>query len=96
MTHVERHSRSGRETIHSGHFMVSHFEAEAQDDFDDLAIQVPDEEHNNQKVCVVPNNAATGTVLTSIALDKNNKHQQPLSIETSLTKLFRCMTLAYR
>lgn len=36
--------RDSRETIHSGHFMVSDFEAEAQDDEDDLAVPVPDQE----------------------------------------------------
>lgn len=97
MTHVERRQpRAGKETIHSGHFMVSHFEAEAQDDFDDLAVPVLDEEHNCQKVAVVSTYISPGTLLTNPQLDKNNKQQQQLSIETSLTKLFKCMTLAYR
>ena len=29
-----------KEAIHSGHFMVSNFEAEAQDDQDDIAVPV--------------------------------------------------------
>ena len=33
---VRRH----KEAIHSGHFMVSNFEAEAQDDIDDIAVPV--------------------------------------------------------
>lgn len=40
----EAGGRDARETIHSGHFMVSDFEAEAQDDEDELAVPVPDEE----------------------------------------------------
>ncbi|XP_038215203.1 carbohydrate-responsive element-binding protein isoform X2 [Zerene cesonia] len=98
MTHVEkRQSRTGKEAIHSGHFMVSHFEAEEQDDYDDLAVPVPDEEQNVQKETVV----ATYTVPVSTETfqlsdkDESKQHQQ-LSIEISLTKLFKCMTLAYR
>ena len=34
---------SERETIHSGHFMVSHFEAEAQDD-EDVLVPVPEDD----------------------------------------------------
>ncbi|GBP81157.1 Carbohydrate-responsive element-binding protein [Eumeta japonica] len=93
MNHVEnRQSRPGKETIHSGHFMVSHFEAEAQDDFDDLAVPVPDEEQSTPKVSVV----AAGAGLKCLPSDKYDSQPQQLSIETSLTKLFKCMTLAYR
>ncbi|XP_063821694.1 MLX-interacting protein isoform X2 [Ostrinia nubilalis] len=98
MTHVEkRQARPGKETIHSGHFMVSHFEAEAQDEFDDLAVPVPDEEQNIQKVSVVTTYTVPGTKEQFTPSDKivTKQHQQ-LSIEISLTKLFKCMTLAYR
>lgn len=97
MTHVERRqARPGKETIHSGHFMVSHFEAEAQDDFDDLAVPVPDEEQSTQKDRVVATFVPRAPApLRPFDIDDNQQHQQ-LSIETSLTKLFRCMTLAYR
>ncbi|KAJ2952806.1 hypothetical protein O0L34_g7166 [Tuta absoluta] len=98
MTHVEkRQARPGKETIHSGHFMVSHFEAEAQDDFDDLAVPVPDEEQSAPKTTVVATYTVPGAVEKFQRTDKNdNKQHQQLSIEISLTKLFRCMTLAYR
>lgn len=76
----------GKETIHSCHFMVSHFEAEAQDDFDDVAVVVPDEEPSES--------APKVTVTATIAVP--NRPPFRASIETSLTKLFRCMTLAYR
>ncbi|XP_049867161.1 MLX-interacting protein isoform X2 [Pectinophora gossypiella] len=98
MTHVEkRMARPEKETIHSGHFMVSHFEAEAQDDFDDLAVPVPDEEQNVQKTSVVATYTVPGAVEKFQPFDKEeSKQHQQLSIEISLTKLFKCMTLAYR
>lgn len=97
MNQVEKRIvRSEKETIHSGHFMISQFEAEAQDDYDDL-VTVPDEEQNTPKVSVV----ATYTVPASkVPFPPNEKEEhkqhQQLSIEVSLTKLFKCMTLAYR
>ncbi|CAG9783682.1 unnamed protein product [Diatraea saccharalis] len=96
MTHIEkRQTRPGKESIHSGHFMVSHFEAEAQDEFDDLAVPVPDEEQNVQKVAVVATYSVTGPKEQCPPTDKKENKQQ-LSIEVSLTKLFKCMSLAYR
>ncbi|KPJ15034.1 MLX-interacting protein [Papilio machaon] len=98
MTHVEKHqTRTGKETIHSGHFMVSHFEAEDQDDFDDLAVPVPDEEQTVQKNTVVAMYTVPGSSETYTLSDKEeSKQHQQLSIEISLTKLFKCMSLAYR
>ncbi|XP_045518681.1 MLX-interacting protein isoform X1 [Pieris brassicae] len=98
MTHVEKQqSRQGKEAIHSGHFMVSHFEAEEQDDYDDLAVPVPDEEQTTPKESVVATYTVPVTTETFHLTDKEEsiQHQQ-LSIEISLTKLFKCMTLAYR
>lgn len=82
-----------KEIIHSGHFMVSNFEADAQDDEDvyintaeavkcesspiEVILNPP---HSNNAICVV----------------QNTKISQNISIETSLTKLFKCMSLAYR
>jgi MAX-like protein X len=71
-----------KETIHSGHFMVSDFEAEAQDDGDELAVPLPEEE-----VVVKP---------VQVRATIPPPPPQQLSIETSLTKLFQCMSLAYR
>ncbi|CAG4981284.1 unnamed protein product [Parnassius apollo] len=98
MTHVEkRQTRTGKETIHSGHFMVSHFEAEEQDDFDDLAVPVPDEEQIIQKNSVIATYTVPGSSNTFTLSDKEeSKQHQQLSIEISLTKLFKCMSLAYR
>ncbi|XP_075969496.1 MLX interacting protein mondo isoform X2 [Anticarsia gemmatalis] len=96
MNHVEkRQSRSEKETIHSGHFMVSHFEAEAQDDFDDL-VTVPDEEQNVQKVTTVATYTVPRSIIPFTPDKEESKQHQQLSIEISLTKLFKCMTLAYR
>ncbi|KYQ49180.1 Williams-Beuren syndrome chromosomal region 14 protein [Trachymyrmex zeteki] len=82
--------RDSRETIHSGHFMVSDFEAEAQDDEDELAVPVPDQEEFSIS-------ATPGFFYERFASSLNNKHtSQQLSIETSLNKLFQCMSLAYR
>ncbi|XP_014489484.1 PREDICTED: protein WBSCR14 homolog isoform X2 [Dinoponera quadriceps] len=87
----ESSGRDSRETIHSGHFMVSDFEAEAQDDEDELAVPVPDEE---VRLSII---AQPGfSVERFIANSSNNKSSQQLSIETSLNKLFQCMSLAYR
>ncbi|EFN77615.1 MLX-interacting protein [Harpegnathos saltator] len=87
----ESSSRDSRETIHSGHFMVSDFEAEAQDDEDELAVPVPDEEVTARLSII----AQPGfTVERFVANSSNDKSS--LSIETSLNKLFQCMSLAYR
>ena len=44
--------RRYKEAIHSGHFMVSNFEAEEDGD-DDIAIPVPNEDSSTEKVPVV-------------------------------------------
>lgn len=101
MNDVEkRQSRPEKETIHSGHFMVSHFEAEAeaQDDFDDL-VTVPDEDekqHDVQKVTTVATYTVPGAIIPYTPDKEESFQHQQLSIEVSLTKLFKCMTLAYR
>ncbi|XP_045471854.1 MLX-interacting protein isoform X2 [Harmonia axyridis] len=79
-----------RETIHSGHFMVSHFEAEEQDDEDEVAVPVPEE--NSNTTTIVP----VKQFSTGVKDVLKNTTQQHLEIDTSLSKLFQCMTLAYR
>ena len=88
---VKRESRDSRETIHSGHFMVSDFEAEAQDDEDELAVPVPDEEA--ARLAII---APAGFFERFVSNSTTDKSSQQLSIETSLNKLFQCMSLAYR
>lgn len=89
-----RDSMHSRETIHSGHFMVSDFEAEAQDDEDELAVPVPEEESGKLAI-MAPANFSLEKFLGGNSNDKMTLQQQ-LSIETSLNKLFQCMSLAYR
>ncbi|XP_012225348.2 MLX-interacting protein isoform X2 [Linepithema humile] len=89
--------RDSRETIHSGHFMVSDFEAEAQDDEDELAVPVPDQEEAQTTrfpIAVPPRFPYDKFTSSGSFYDKNTSQQ--LSIETSLNKLFQCMSLAYR
>uniref|UniRef100_A0A224XIH4 Putative mlx interactor n=1 Tax=Panstrongylus lignarius TaxID=156445 RepID=A0A224XIH4_9HEMI len=81
---------SPKESIHSGHFMVSDFEAEEQDE-DELAVPVPEEDEIKATSL---NNSLQNVLLNDSHSDKSVGHQ--LSIETSLSKLFQCMSLAYR
>lgn len=83
-------NRPERETIHSGHFMVSHFEAEEQDDEDQVAVPVPEENCNTTTIVPVKQFS------TGVKDVLKNTTQQHLEIDTSLSKLFQCMTLAYR
>ncbi|CAD6997143.1 unnamed protein product [Ceratitis capitata] len=105
-THASNISKSERESIHSGQFMVSHFEAEeAQEDDleEDDEVKMIDPEDPNlaktedlvntctevqrfvpRKISYVQETGHIGSAVTS-----------HLEIETSLTKLFKCMNLAY-
>ncbi|KAF4524237.1 hypothetical protein B566_EDAN012179 [Ephemera danica] len=85
-----------KETIHSGHFMVSDFEAEAlQDDEDLVAVPVPDEESRPSIITPTHQN-----IVACVDGDRTLKSKGPqkvsLLIDSSLTKLFQCMTVAYR
>ena len=101
-------SKAERESIHSGQFMVSHFEAEeAQDDLDDSEVKMLDPEDPSLSKADEPN---TCTDVQLYVPKKVTQLQQQggihfggvgivtshLEIETSLTKLFKCMNLAYR
>jgi len=87
-----------KEAIHSGHFMISNFEAEAQDDEENIAVPVPEEGSNAD---------ITNDIMTEEEIVQN--HFQPLVrflnssnmysnnlIDASLNKLFKCMSIAYR
>lgn len=90
---------SERETIHSGQFMVSHFEAEAQDD-EDQEISMPDPDENaindintcTEVQLINCNSDGTSTSLVPVNSRTNNN----AIIDISLAKLFKCMNLAYR
>lgn len=93
------HGGSGREIIHSGHFMVSHFEAEAQDD-EDREISMPDPDDSGAlielgtcaDVVLADGSGQSSNVLVSISTRSNSS----AVIDSSLAKLFKCMNLAYR
>lgn len=106
-----------KEAIHSGHFMVSHFEAEEQDDEDEVAVPVPEDLdvpssrqaysrspsiHLNfqplavQRLGLGADSFGVGGGDASSTLATLKESGQTLSIETSLSKLFQCMSLAYR
>ena len=80
--------QGGGESIHSGHFMISHFDSEAQED-DDNYLEPNDEAKDEAKVEVIPVNT-----ITEIQTYIPPIHSR--SIETSLANLFKCMELAYR
>lgn len=78
-----------REAIHSGHFMVSHFEAEEQDD-EDKEISMPDPDETTTIQDIAP-----CTALQLHTSHTENNFINPV-IDISLTKLFKCMNLAYK
>lgn len=96
---LDRSSESGRETIHSGHFMVSTFEAEAQDD-EDTEIAMPDPDESG---ALAELNACTDVVLaggsgqsSQVLVSTSTRSNSSAVIDISLAKLFKCMNLAYR
>lgn len=80
-----------KEVIHSGHFMISHFEAEAQDDEYQVGVPVPDTKYSDAEI---PQNNDLQV------FSENESHKTALVnhlvIDTSLEKMFQCMSLAYR
>lgn len=82
--------KSEKESIHSGHFMISDFEAEAQDDGDEVPGPIPLPDNNTQQNIIMK----SSNLATSYRAGLQSRSQ--LNIETSLTDLFQCMSLAYR
>lgn len=107
-------SKAEKESIHSGQFMVSHFEAEeAQDDLeDDGEVKMLDPEDPSLDKPGIATNTCRDvqlyvpqTVVHFPHMDLDRECDENsmgmsitshLEIETSLTKLFKCMNLAYR
>jgi len=89
--------RRNDRTIHSGHFMLSHVH-------DDLSPaessreDVVDDDSDDEVTPVNSLGSETGNVLFRTAFNAGSalKTMTHLAIDTSLTKLFECMTLAYR
>lgn len=79
--------------------MVSHFEAEAQDD-EDTELPMPDPDESG---AIVELNTCTDVVALSggnnqmsQAIVATNARTNNAVIDISLAKLFKCMNLAYR
>lgn len=98
-------AKAEKETIHSGQFMVSHFEAEdAQDDLDDSEVKMLDPEDPSLSKSDEPSACMQVQLYVPrkvIQIQKGETFNaglitSHLEIETSLTKLFKCMNLAYR
>ena len=109
-----------KEAIHSGHFMVSNFEAEAQDDEEDIKVPVPEEAEAAPDVVIQErvHNQFTLVSFTQLIFEINggfcsfcmylvcrslvsllNSSAVPQSnntIDCSFSKLFQCMSIAYR
>lgn len=90
---LESHNSSNRtkEAIHSGQFMVSQFEAEEQDDEDEVAVPIPEVPETKAELAMEEKKL----MLRDVPKSKSTP-QQHLAIDTSLSKLFQCMSLAYR
>lgn len=80
-----------KETIHSGQFMVSDFEADEQDDEENVAVPIPETTDTKTIVALVPVRSRD-----TQNYEENKRKQQQLAIDTSLSKLFQCMSLAYK
>ncbi|KAF7274506.1 hypothetical protein GWI33_012850 [Rhynchophorus ferrugineus] len=90
MVEHKRLDKPGRESIHSGQFMVSQFEAEEQDDEDNVAVPIPEVIDNKIIVPVKP------FIQGPLDYINDKVNPNPVGIDTSLSKLFQCMSLAYR
>lgn len=89
---IDDNLRRGPDKIHSGHFMISHFEADDQED-DEAGeeIIIPEMEETETNV------QSDVNMCTTVQKYNNpDQNKRQLSIETSLTKLFKCMNLTYR
>ncbi|KAL9926367.1 uncharacterized protein LOC119640378 isoform X2 [Glossina fuscipes] len=97
-------AKAERESIHSGQFMVSTFEAEeTQDDLDDGEVKMLDPEDpslsklDESNTCLEVQLYVPRKVIQQHKQDGNSIGliTSHLEIETSLTKLFKCMDLTY-
>lgn len=88
-----------KEIIHSGHFMVSDIDDPEVQDGDDSQSLVVHESDCDQESLPLP---ATGFDFESACKETSktytfgSRSTHSISIDASLTKLFECMTLAYR
>lgn len=77
-----------QESIHSGQFMVSQFEADAEEDEDNgIAVQDPDD------AIITELNETNDEILLPVPITRKSNNS---FIDISLAKLFKCMNLAYK
>lgn len=59
--------KKSKEIIHSGHFMVSDFEAEGRDDYDEVAIPVPESPDMDPGIALVGSSSTTANPAGDLA-----------------------------
>ncbi|XP_071541173.1 MLX-interacting protein isoform X3 [Panulirus ornatus] len=86
-----------KEVIHSGHFMVSDFEADAQDDEENVLLEIPGDIYANLNDLAAQNGLEDDEgVITYAKKSRAATRIETVSIDSSLTKLFNAMSIAYR
>ncbi|XP_066947966.1 MLX-interacting protein isoform X3 [Macrobrachium rosenbergii] len=89
-----------KEVIHSGHFMVSDFEAEAQDDEENVLLEIPGDDNlgssPGQGGEVTSHGEPSVITYAKRGSASNLGGIETFSIDSSLTKLFNAMSIAYR
>ena len=88
-----------KEIIHSGHFMVSDIDDPEVQEGDDSPSLVVHESDCDQESLPLPAKGfdfETACKETSKTYTFGSRSSHSISIDASLTKLFECMTLAYR
>lgn len=84
------------ETIHSGQFMVSHYDTETKEDDDDeeisdlyksVAVDTSSSDKSNINECME---------IEKYQANRDNDSNDKLPIDRDLSKLFQCMKLTYR
>ncbi|XP_063888209.1 MLX-interacting protein-like isoform X2 [Scylla paramamosain] len=87
-----------KEVIHSGHFMVSDFEADAQDDEENVLLEIPgdimEESAGSNEQGRARQQQEQGVI--TYAKKSSRAKVETVSIDSSLTKLFNAMSIAYR
>lgn len=94
-----RMEKSDKETIHSGHFMVSEIDSEEKKDNDaPLTSHESDLETADTQMIEESQRMQTFDLETACrdTTEVYTKHSQSVMIDSSLTKLFECMSLAYQ
>lgn len=84
-----------KEVIHSGHFMVSDFEADAQDDEENVLLEIPGDIMEDPGLPSVQGHDPQEHHQGVITYGKKSR-VETVSIDSSLTKLFNAMSIAYR